>query len=131
MIGQRLKKIRQMMGKTQSEMASKLNITSQAYSRMERGKTGIDIERLKKIAEGLELTIEDLYKFNENNFTLKVNPKKEDERGNGLQFQLNNHESEKSIEILQKMIDNQQKEIEFLRTQVDNLTKLLNNLQSR
>ncbi len=117
------------MGRTQSEMAFKLNITPQAYSRMERGKTGIDIERLKKIAAGLDLTFEDLYKFNENNFILKVNPKQGDEKGNGLKFQLNDYESEKSIEILQKMIDSQQKEIEFLRTQMDNLTKLLNKLQ--
>jgi transcriptional regulator with XRE-family HTH domain len=129
MDGQKLKKIRQMMGRTQSEMAFKLNITPQAYSRMERGKTGIDIERLKKIAAGLDLTFEDLYKFNENNFILKVNPKQGDEKGNGLKFQLNDYESEKSIEILLKMIDSQQKEIEFLRTQMDNLTKLLNKLQ--
>jgi len=129
MDGQRLKKIREMMGKTQSEMAYKLNITPQAYSRMERGKTGIDVDRLSKIADGLELSVEDLYKFNDKKYVIQGNTNKGEAKENALQFHLIINESEKSIEILQKMIEGQQKEIEFLRNQVDNLTKLLNRLQ--
>ena len=129
MDGQRLKKIREMMGKTQSEMAYNLSITPQAYSRMERGKTNIGTDRLEKIAESLELTVEDMYKFDEKKYTISGNTNKGELKENAMQFHLTINEGDKTISVLQKTIDNQQKEIEFLRTQMDNLTKLLNKLQ--
>jgi transcriptional regulator with XRE-family HTH domain len=131
MDGHKLKKIREMMGKTQSEMAYNLSITPQAYSRMERGKTNIGTDRLEKIAESLELTVEDMYKFDEKKYTISGNTNKGELKENAMQFHLTINEGDKTISVLQKTIDNQQKEIEFLRTQMDNLTKLLNKLQSR
>ena len=117
------------MGKTQSEMAYNLSITPQAYSRMERGKTNIGTDRLEKIAESLELTVEDMYKFDEKKYTISGNTNKGELKENAMQFHLTINEGDKAISVLQKTIDNQQKEIEFLRTQMDNLTKLLNKLQ--
>jgi transcriptional regulator with XRE-family HTH domain len=131
MDGHKLKKIREMMGKTQSEMAYNLSITPQAYSRMERGKTNIGTDRLEKIAESLELSVEDMYKFDEKKYTISGNTNKGEAKENAMQFHLTINEGDKTISVLQKTIDNQQKEIEFLRTQMDNLTKLLNKLQSR
>ncbi len=55
MIGTKIKRIREMRGITQEEIAEELNLTAQAYGRMERGETSISAERLGKIAEKLEM----------------------------------------------------------------------------
>ncbi len=60
MIGKNIKKFRIDKNITQDELAEKLCVTRQAVSNWERGKTEPDIETLQKLAETLEITIEEL-----------------------------------------------------------------------
>ena len=53
-------------GYSQEFMALRLNISQNAYSRIERGLTRLDIERLNAIAALLGVTIEFLLKDGEN-----------------------------------------------------------------
>ncbi len=94
--GNKIKRIREIKGLTQEDIAKKLNLTHQAYSRMERGETSISIERIAKIAEILDVTVDDIYRMDE-----------------------------KKVLILEKMIKSQQDEINHLRRQVEKLTDLL------
>lgn len=66
-----LVKFRKEKGMTQKELASKLNVSDKAVSRWETGKNYPDIETLKKLAELLDITINDLLKGN-----LKLTKKK-------------------------------------------------------
>lgn len=66
-IGQKIKRIREIRNLTQDYMASKLNITQAAYSSIESGKTKIDDNKLKSIAQILDVD-EDIIK----NFDDKV-----------------------------------------------------------
>lgn len=60
MVGKNIKKFREQKGLTQDALAEKLNVTRQALSNWERGKTQPDIETLQKISEILEVSVEEL-----------------------------------------------------------------------
>ena len=60
MIGKNIRNLRKESGMTQDELAEELNVTRQALSNWERGKTEPDIETLTKIAEILDVSVEEL-----------------------------------------------------------------------
>ena len=66
-LGNSIRKVRELRNVTQEYMAIELEISQVTYSRIEAGKTKIDIERLIKIAKLLEVDIMRLihYKNNE------------------------------------------------------------------
>jgi transcriptional regulator with XRE-family HTH domain len=55
-----IKNFREQKGISQSELAEKLNVTRQAVSNWETGKTQPDIDTLHKIADILEVSIDEL-----------------------------------------------------------------------
>lgn len=59
-VGQNIKRLRENAKMTQEEMAEKLNVTRQAISSWENGKTQPDIETLHKIATLFETDINEL-----------------------------------------------------------------------
>lgn len=60
MIGKNIKQFRSEKDMTQEKLAEKLNVTRQAVSNWENGKTQPDVEMLGRIAEVLEVTLEEL-----------------------------------------------------------------------
>lgn len=60
MINQKIRFLREKKKLRHEDMADRLEISTSAYSRLENGETKIDVERLKKIAEILEVPAEDL-----------------------------------------------------------------------
>ena len=60
MIGKNIKKYRQDKKLTQDELAEKLCVTRQAISNWETEKTQPDIETLQKIAQTLEVSVEEI-----------------------------------------------------------------------
>ena len=55
-----IKKLREERGMTQDELAEKLNVTRQAVSNWETGKTQPDIETLTQLAEIFDVSVERL-----------------------------------------------------------------------
>lgn len=66
--GQKVRRIRELFGFTQDEIAQKLQITPQAYSRIERGETVLDLERLKLIADKIGISTDEILNFDEINY---------------------------------------------------------------
>lgn len=60
MIGKNIKKLRTANGMTQEELAAELNVTRQALSSWETGRTEPDIGTLERISQVLEVPIEDI-----------------------------------------------------------------------
>lgn len=127
-IGDKIKKIRDLKGLKQEEVADKLNITQQAYGKIERNESKLDTERLHQIAEIFGLTAEDIENFDDKNIFINHGTK----CGQGTCFTINNHSDidkvfpllEKMITQQSEMIAQQQEEIQFLRTQI---SKILEN----
>jgi len=59
-IGNSIKSNRQKLGITQEQLAEKINVTRQAVSNWENGKTEPDIETLTKIAQIFDISIDEL-----------------------------------------------------------------------
>ncbi|MBD2699273.1 helix-turn-helix transcriptional regulator [Spirosoma sp. BT702] len=57
---QRIRKLREFVGYRQHDVADKLGITQFAYSKLERGETRLDIERIEQIADFYGLAPVDL-----------------------------------------------------------------------
>jgi transcriptional regulator with XRE-family HTH domain len=125
MIGTKIKRIREMRGITQEEIAEELNLTAQAYGRMERGETSISAERLGKIAEKLGVNTDEIMRYDENKFIISGNSNNGEASESNLQFNLNIYERDQTIEVLKDTITNQQEQIKFLQIQVEKLTDLL------
>lgn len=60
MVGKNIRYFREESGMSQEELAEKLNVTRQAVSSWELGKTEPDIETLHRIADALGVTIEEI-----------------------------------------------------------------------
>jgi transcriptional regulator with XRE-family HTH domain len=127
-LGEKIKKIRDLKGIKQEELARCLNITPQAYSKIERNETKLDMERLEQIAKILEVSVEDIKQFDERN--VFVNSLRECENssqstGNTVNNYYYGHEAvpklEVTIQTLEKIIDQQKSEIDFLRKQIEKL----------
>jgi transcriptional regulator with XRE-family HTH domain len=125
MIGSKIKRIREMRGITQEEIAEDLNLTAQAYGRMERGETSISAERLGKIAEKLGVNTDEIMRYDENKYVISGNSNNGEANENGVQFNLNIYESDIAVEALKETINNQQEQIKFLQNQIEKLTDLL------
>ena len=64
-IGHNIRKVRELKDLTQSYVAQQLNISIAAYSRIERNKTAISLERLQQIAAVLGTPAAVILNFNE------------------------------------------------------------------
>jgi transcriptional regulator with XRE-family HTH domain len=70
-IYERIRSIRLAKNFTQEYMAEQLDIDVANYGRLERGKSKIDIERLKRIADILSVSLEEMVSEKETNQFLK------------------------------------------------------------
>ncbi len=114
---EKIRKLRELRGKTQLEMAEILDLTQSNYSKIENGKLDITIKQLEKLAGFLELTIEDIIGFNEHIiFNMTKNNK-----ANGLVIK--NQVSKNERKIYDDYILSLKDEVAHLKTVVE---KLLN-----
>lgn len=123
-IGENIKKIRAHKNMTQDEVAKKLNISPQAYAKIESGDTKLDIKRFQQIAEIFEIPLEDIHKLIDGKLNISV----ENYKAENQQFGKNStfhQESDKTNELLEKIIAEQKEEIRFLREQIGVLNQLL------
>lgn len=118
-IGSKIKRIREIKGLSQSEIAEKLYISQRAYSDLENDKTKLDIERLEAIAKIFEMEPVELLTFDEkkifNNvfndtsngyFTDKIiNENFENER---LSYQQHIKHLEEEVSFLRQMVKNKE-----------------------
>lgn len=64
-IGSKLKRIREIKGLSQTEVAEKLFISQRAYSDIENDKTKLDLERLENLSSIFEMDTLDVLTFDE------------------------------------------------------------------
>ncbi|MFH7014705.1 helix-turn-helix domain-containing protein [Flavobacterium sp. FlaQc-47] len=118
MIGEKIRKIRIIKGYSQEYIADLLEISQSAYSDIERGKTKINLERLRKVALIFELDINHIIDFHENQFlTNKIQAKSNE---------IDNNEKRKLTELFdierelyKEQIINLKNEIVYLRSKLD------------
>lgn len=127
---EKIRFFRRSKGLTQEQMAEKLNITSVAYSNIERGESGVLMTRLEEIAQVMEVDLLELLSLGEKNVIVL--------HGNAISSHLNsfngflqnvNISDKKDISAseLQKdnIIQQQAKEIDYLKQQISDLRNIV------
>ncbi len=113
LIGQKIKKLRELKNFTQSHMATEMGITQSAYSKIEQGETEITYAKMSKIADVLGISPEDIAAFNEQMiFNVMHN-----QTGNG--FVIQKGISDKERELYEKQISILMEELTYLKSVLD------------
>lgn len=110
---EKIRSMREQCNWTQEDMAEKLNMSISGYSKIERGETKVNLQRLQQIAEVLNINIFDLIPQREGHVCL-IN------EGNNYQgtFSDQSHEVDKLNLIIQhkdELLAQQAKELDTLR----------------
>ncbi|RKR08841.1 DNA-binding XRE family transcriptional regulator [Flavobacterium sp. 90] len=118
MIGEKIRKIRIIRGYSQEYIADLLEISQSAYSDIERGKTKINLERLRKVALIFELDVNYIIDFSESQFltrTTEISSKEMDSNEKRIIIESFNLERE----LYKEQIANLKNEIAYLRSKLD------------
>ncbi|HWZ21033.1 MAG TPA: helix-turn-helix transcriptional regulator [Cytophagaceae bacterium] len=112
-IGAKIKKIREIKGLTQEDMADKLGMSPQGYGKLERDEADIPFSRLEQIANAFNLKVEDVTAFDErfvfNNYA----------SNQANQGYIVNHINEKERELYEKNIKLLEDKIQYLTEQLN------------
>ena len=107
---------------TQQHLADKLDISQNAYSKIENGTTKLTIDRLEQIANLLDVPIESVLSNEKQVFNLENHAKFYDHIKNIY---------EESKEILQQQIDSQKQQVVFLQSQNEKLMSAIEELTKK
>jgi transcriptional regulator with XRE-family HTH domain len=115
-IGEKIRKIREMKGLKQENIATALGMSVSAYGNLERGDTQLTFEKLEQIAGVLEVPLQDIVSMPDeltiNNFTSNL----------GVQFSTNyGNVTAPEIEGYKVAIAELQKQVEYLKQQNSDL----------
>ncbi len=122
-----MKRLREIKNLKQEDVAKRLNISKQAYSKIERDETKLDIQRIMDLSEIFEVSAEELLK---SDYDININQAKECDsptQFTGAMSTVNNHYyyGNETTPLLQKTIESQQETIKRLEAEVTYLRKLL------
>ena len=118
--------MRQCKGWTQEEIAEKLNWAVNSYAKVERGETDIKLEKLKKVAEIMEVDVHELIDSNEKTvFNFAENCT----QGNNQCIVLTETQCIHELEKSQLIIEQKNKEIDSLKKENENLKEIISLLK--
>ncbi|MDF2551639.1 MAG: transcriptional regulator [Chryseobacterium sp.] len=112
MIQEKLKNLRKQKGLSQEKMAKILSTDTSNYSRKERGETRIHDEEWQKIANALDVPVEDIKEENSSGIVHNDNSTFNDNSGNYYNQNFN---------IPNSIVENLQDYISLLKKEIENL----------
>lgn len=128
-IHRKIKQLRTAKELTQSGIAEQLNISLKAYQNFENGISKLDLERLKAVADILEIDVEDL--INAEDSGVFIAEIKNNSVGyNGSSVTIHNPESKGEKELYEKIIASKDEQIKLLANTVEMLQDLLAKLKN-
>lgn len=129
---QNIRDIREDRGMTQSEMAEKLNMSETGYAKIERGESGVRVERLWQIAQVLGVNLTDLLPVHSDGGIVFNNSSENFSNSSNFSVALGNTALEAEITVLREqlalkdeVINSREREILLLQKQIATLEKLL------
>jgi len=118
-LGERIKKAREEKNYSQQYLAQQLGISQKAYSKIENSQTNLTVSHLDKIAQVLEMSVNQLLdtegKAVYNNYNTH----------NGEGIVIKKESSEKLNDLYERMIKSQSDEIAYLKSHNDSMLKTI------
>ena len=128
-IHKKIKQLRSAKEYTQPEMADNLGMSLKAYQNFENGITKLDYDRLKSVAQILDVDVEDL--INAEDSGVFIAEIKNNSVGyNGSSVTIHNPESQNEKELFEKIIaakDEQIKALTSINEKYEKLSEILQN----
>jgi len=129
-IHKKIKQLRAAKEYTQPEMADKLGMSLKAYQNFENGITKLDYDRLKSVAQILDVEVEDL--INAEDTGVFIAEIKNNSVGyNGSSVTIQNPESQNQKELFEKIIAAKDEQIKALTSINEKYEKLIEILQNK
>ena len=116
-IGERIKHLREQRNYSQDYVASKLSISQRAYSKIETGETNLSVDKLLKIAEVLEMSLNKILDMDGN----AVYNNFHTHNGEGIVMQKTYKEREN--DLVDQLLKSKDEQIALLKTHNELLTK--------
>jgi transcriptional regulator with XRE-family HTH domain len=121
MIGQKIKRIREIKGYKQEFMADKLNISQQSYSNIEGDRIDVPFSKIEEIASVFNMRVEDIVSFDEKFVLNNYGEIKGNQIGlNAFPTELKSLYDDK-IKLLEDKVNYQQEYISELRETIKHL----------
>ncbi|MBK8241872.1 MAG: helix-turn-helix transcriptional regulator [Saprospiraceae bacterium] len=114
-LGTKIRKIRELKGYSQENMAHALEMSQAGYGKIERDEVNITYDKLMKIAEVLETQIENIINFDEKTVITNFNPKIHQQIGSY-------YYSSEMKELYQAQIKLLEEKVKFLEDKIKQLT---------
>lgn len=134
----KIRAIRTQQKISQEQMAERLDLTPQAYSKIESGKTKLGLDRIQQIAQILNIDVTELIHNNDNGVFLLINENCTNENLNngaiiyhGNQQSINEQELKHDNEKMQLIITHKDEIIEQLKQENALLKQMLNLLNTQ
>ncbi len=119
-IGYNVKKVREIRNLTQQYVADKIGLSLKQYGKIESGQIVLDENRLEKIAESSDVSVDKIKSYDEN---VILNNTFYNEHGANVVIQ--NGLSEEQIANYERLIEEKDKRIVLMEEQIILLKKLL------
>lgn len=113
--GRNIKRFRDILGVKQEALAAKLEMTQQAFSKLEQ-KEQIDEKTLSKVAEALQIPVEAIKNMtDEAAFNIIGNTFQNDSSAYVYQYKCNFNPIDKVIELYERMLKAEQEKVSLLQ----------------
>jgi len=129
-LGNKIRKIREIKGLKQENVADKIGLSLSSYGKIERGEIKLSVDRLQSIAQAMDLSMNAILEFDEGvNINFSANTFNENSHGGYYQnphahFHFQNIEELKSqIETLKGVIANLEHVVQVQKELIDRLRK--------
>ncbi|OXA85990.1 helix-turn-helix domain-containing protein [Flavobacterium hercynium] len=120
LIGDKIKSIRELKNYTQEYMAYQLGMTQAGYSKIEKGKTRVNVEKLQKLSVILDLPVEAIINFeSEHYFSHKQTNQSDNVPNNDTSFALMKRLYEDKISLLEKLLGKTDTELQCYKEKYD------------
>ena len=130
-IDEKIKVIRTVRGWTQEYMAEKLGISTNAYAKIEQGKTDVNFSRLQQIAQVMEIELPLLLGLDDKKIFNLTGTHNQGDNWHVNSPSTEQTECKHKLEKADLIIEQQKKEIELLKQQVGDLREMNNLLKNK
>ena len=121
-VGEKIRKVRNLKGISQEYLAQKMNISQVSIAKIELDEMSLSLDKLEQIANILEVSVEDILKFDDAKI-FKLNFKDNTTNsGNAYAYAYFNENFDKERQLYERMIAKRDEEIDALKKHLEKFT---------
>lgn len=114
-INEKIRRIRELKGWSQEQMAEKLHMSVSGYANIERGKTNVQFSKLEQISKILDMKLSELIELNEKNIQILLYAENDNIENHVITIQSSDVHLKHELEKAHLLLQERDKEISYLK----------------